>query len=66
MICRPKGGRSQPRYHNIKNTAEEKYFRAIENRKEIPSLTQNEIYIMVLNNIANIIELKIDKIRKRK
>lgn len=68
MMCRPKGGRSQPRYHNVKRAAEEKYFRAIEERKNviISPLSQTEIYIMALESMATVVENEIDKIRNRK
>jgi len=68
MMCRPKGGRSQPRYHNVKRAAEEKYFRAIEERREVivSPLSQTEIYIMALEQMAMVVENEIDKIRRRK
>jgi len=68
MMCRPKGGRSQPRYHNVKRAAEEKYFRAIEERREEikPLLSQTEIYIMALEQMAMVVENEIDKIRRIK
>jgi len=65
MMCRPKGGRSQPRYHNIKRIAEEKYFRFLEERKEELKLSQVQIYIMILNQMCETTEAYINAIKKK-
>jgi hypothetical protein len=52
MLCRPRGGRASPRYHHIRDAAEQKYFAAIEKREEEKPLTKAEVYILALTAMA--------------
>ena len=55
MMCRPRGGRSAPRYHHIKDAAERKCFAELERLAKEPKekpLTQTEIHILALTAMA--------------
>ncbi len=69
-MVRPKGGRSQPRYHHVKDAAEAKYFAAIarnereRERKPVPrKFTRIEQAIYMLDNIGDKVDAELMSLR---